>query len=398
MIHPVGKVRSGAAVTIVSGIAPTVRGGTGRLLRSLIQERDSKGLDARFVLVGNRANVARSMVLRRPLAVASEAVRHYARRLSRSWLIRQRTFIDSPRLIVIHPQEIGVRWLDRVIQRRWRNGLRTEILVLDASFFCVRSYNHLPAADGPCRRCLDEGPVAGRQLGCRPFPIHDGWAFSFVERLRERAALGQVVFWTQTSGYQSLLRDYAGPGVDTRLAGLWTDDFDDFDVECPAVAPLADVVFHGVWLEAKGAAWTLRLAAALPERTFLFPCRPPGGLGVPANVTFRPLSWDTGLAAQVRASPLCLVPSLWTAPIEAALVKSIAHAPATAVRAVSHGFAASLPSNLVIRLPEEPSAAAETIRRHASWRLDPAVRAAWIQDFTIRNRGLLQRLCETSVA
>ena len=130
---------SGLALTILSGIAPTTRGGTGRLLRSLVAEREAKDLDVRFVLVGNRANVARSMVGRDPLKLLVEAGRHYARRVSRHWLIRQSSFLESRRLVVFHPQEIGTRWLARVIVERTARGLKTEIFILDESFFCIRS-------------------------------------------------------------------------------------------------------------------------------------------------------------------------------------------------------------------------------------------------------------------
>ena len=389
---------SGTPVTILSGIAPTTRGGTGRLLRSLLAERDAYRLGVRFVLVGNRANVRRSMVARQPLRLVREVARHYTRRASRHWLIRQRSFVESPRMIVFHPQEISTRWLTEVMRRRSLRGLTTEFFVLDASFFCVRSYNHIPGEAGPCRRCLDEGPQAGLRFGCRPFPIHDRWAWSFIESVRKQASLRQVVFWTQTAGYASLVREYAGDSVVARDVGLWTDDFDGLQSPPPEAEPLADIVYHGSWLDAKGGPWAMKLAKALPELRFLFPCLRPPASEVPANVIFLPMSWDTGLASQVRCTPLTIVPSLWTAPIEAALVKSIAHAPATAVTSFPDSFAATLPADVALKLPPSPSEAAAVIRSHASWRIDPGVRQEWIQTFTARNRGLLQRLCDASPA
>jgi hypothetical protein len=155
---------------------------------------------------------------------------------------------------------------------------------------------------------------------------------------------------------------------------------------------MADIVYHGSWHEAKGGKWGLSLAAALPERTFLFPCRQPVDEVVPPNVVFRPLSWDGGLAEQVQAAALCLVPSLWTSPIEGALVKSIAHAKATAVVAVPNGFASELPDGLVLRLPGEPAAAAAYIRTLWPWRPDPHLRDTWLQSFAMTNAGLLERL------
>ena len=112
---------------VLSGIAPTNRGGTGRLLLGLIEEQRAKNLDVQFVFVGNRANVARSLLLRNPVGLGQEVVRHYWRRASRHWLLRSRKLVETPRLVVLHPQEIGTRWLDAVITRRARLGRITEL-------------------------------------------------------------------------------------------------------------------------------------------------------------------------------------------------------------------------------------------------------------------------------
>jgi len=379
-------------VIVLSGIAATTRGGTGRLLLGLLEEQRAKNLDVRFVFVGNRANVARSLLLRDPVGLGREAIRHYWRRASRHWLLRQREFVEAPRLVILHPQEIGTRWLDELITQRARGGRITELFVLDASFFCIRSYNHVAGESTPCLRCLRTGPVEAARLGCEAFPIRDRWATTFAQRLSDHARGGTVAFWTQTAGYRDLLEEFAGPGVKVGVAGLWTDDFCGLESSFPAVSPIADVVYHGSWHEAKGASWALKLAEAMPERTFLFPCRPPATESLPPNAVFRPLSWDTGLAEQVQASPLCLVPSLWTAPIEGALVKSIAHAPATAVVAEPHGFVGELPDGLVLRLPSDVAAAADRLRQHWPWRVDRTFRDAWVRSFTASNSGLLERL------
>ena len=381
---------------VLSGIAPTNRGGTGRLLLGLIEEQRAKNLDVQFVFVGNRANVARSLLLRNPVGLGQEVVRHYWRRASRHWLLRSRKLIETPRLVVLHPQEIGTRWLDAVITRRARLGRITELFVLDASFFCVRSYNHMPGENAPCLRCLEHGPSEAARHGCRAFPIRDPWASTFVTRIRQQALRGSVAFWAQTEGYRMLLKEFAGQGAKVRVAGLWTDDFDDLENSFPTVPPIADIVYHGSWHEAKGAQWALSLAAAMPDRTFLFPCRKPAATEPPPNALFQNLSWDNGLAEQVQASSLCLVPSLWTATIEGALVKSIAHAPATAVVASSFAFSEELPDGLVLRLPADIGDAATMLRTHAGWQPSAALRTDWLKSFALRNTGILETLAHTA--
>ena len=381
---------------VLSGIAPTKLGGTGRLLLGLIEEQRAKNLDVAFVFVGNRANVARSLLLRNPVELGREVVRHYWRRASRHWLLRTRKLVETPRLVLLHPQEIGTRWLDAVIARRARLGKITELFVLDASFFCIRSYNPMPGENASCLRCLHYGPSEAARHGCRAFPIRDSWASTFVSRIRQHAQRGSVAFWVQTEGYRTLLKEFAGTGVKVRVAGLWTDDFDGLETSRPTVPPIADIVYHGSWHEAKGAQWTLSLATAMPDRTFLFPCRKPVSIESPPNVFFQPLSWDTGLAEQVQASPLCLVPSLWTTTIEAALVKSIAHAPATAIVASSFAFSQELPDGLVLRLPADIGGAAAMLRGHVGWQPRAALRASWLKSFASCNMGILETLTRTS--
>lgn len=381
---------------ILSGIAASRRDGTGRLLRELVRERDAKELDVRFVFLGNRANILRSQLLRNPLAVGWQVLRHHGRRLLRHMLVRQTAVIRAPRVLVIHPQEMGMRWLDNLISRRGRAGMVTELFVLDASFFCIRSYNHLDGEAGACLLCLRDGPAEAERHHCRPFPIRDPWATTFVCRLRDHARSGRVAFWTQTDGYRKLIEQFAGGLVKARVVGLWTDDFNDLEAHFPDVPPVADVVYHGSWHDAKGANWALSLARAMPERTFLFPCRKPAAVVAPANAVFRPLLWDSGLAEQVQATPLCLVPSLWTAPIEGALVKSIAHAPATAVVAAPFTFQEQLPEGLVLRLPADVHHAAAVLRQNESWRPDPALRESWIRSFTAANGNILEKLVGTS--
>jgi hypothetical protein len=77
-------------------------------------------------------------------------------------------------------------------------------------------------------------------------------------------------------------------------------------------------------------------------------------------------------------------------------VKSIAHAPTTAVVAEPFTFQEQLPDGLVLRLPPDVNLAAAMLRRNESWRPDPALRDSWIESFTAANVNILEKLMETS--
>ena len=84
---------------------------------------------------------------------------------------------------------------------------------------------------------------------------------------------------------------------------------------------------------------------------------------------------------------MTVVPSLWSAPIEGALVKSIAISRATAVVDNPSAFAAELPDNLILKLPNAPVRAAAALEKAlaSDWRPAPEARADWF-NFLERQR------------
>ena len=106
------------------------------------------------------------------------------------------------------------------------------------------------------------------------------------------------------------------------------------------------------------------------------------------------MTWETGLEAAVRAAPLVLVPSLWSAPVEGALIKSIAAGRAVAVVDNESAFSHELPMGLVSRLPPDPLTAAAEIRGLVASGVDSDgnVRRRWLEDFALSNRPTLENV------
>jgi hypothetical protein len=265
----------------------------------------------------------------------------------------------------VHPQTIGFRTVLRLLAARSKG---TELLLMDSSFFCVKSYNHVPGERGPCLRCLGGRTEEGRALGCRPFPVDDPTAWRYIRELRERVKSGAVEVLAQTATQAELARRHFDLAEPPRIVGVWTGDLETV-LEAPEVVAAGrklsesrwDVVFHGADLPAKGPGWLLEVANECPDLRFLFPfpCRLPGPL--PPNCEFRAMSWDTGLRAAVESSACTVVPSLWSAPIEAALMKSLRCAGVVAVVENETAFQHELPAQLLVRLPKEPVAAARAL-------------------------------------
>jgi len=301
-------------------------------------------------------------------------------------------------VILLHPQSIGGRWCLDLIRRRRQP---TWIYLLDSSFFCIRSYNHLATEHDACVRCLGGAWSAAQAHDCRPYPAGHDCGLSFLEELRTLAANGRVRFMAQNPGQATLAERHFGPLWPVPVVGMWTIDLAEvFDETLrprpgrPAAEPY-DVVFHGGDHPAKGFGWALDVARRLPASRFLFPMAWRSGAGWgerPANCDFVPMTWESGLEDDaVGAATVTLVPSLWSAPVEGALVKSIVVGRAVAAPDVVSGFVADLPAGVVRLLDRSPAAAAEQLRESiaAGWRPEAAAFAAWKSRFEADNSALL---------
>jgi hypothetical protein len=292
---------------------------------------------------------------------------------------------------------LGVAWCEQLLASR---RLPTWLYLMDSSFFCLKSYNHIDGEHSACTRCLGGRWQWAASLGCRPWPIDDAATGRFVERLREWMIAGHVRCLVQNERQAELIQTHCGGRATTRVIGLWTSDLDP-TARQPAQPPQHSerprVVFHGAAVAAKGAAWAIEVARHAPHFEFLFPFKSrqlklAGEL--PPNVRFEPLTWETGLADEVAAADLVLVPSLWSATMEGALLKSIIAARAVAVVDEPTAFSSELPAGLVLRLPADPCQAAQQLAAAVAerWKPDAQLRASWIAQLERANRHLLDRL------
>lgn len=311
-----------------------------------------------------------------------------------------------PRLVLFHPQLIGMRDTLLLMQDRATRGLASHLYLLDNSFLCVRSYNHLDYETSACLRCVGPGQAVNATMnGCQPWPERDTFAPVFIAGLEELVRSGAVRPLAQTQSQIALARRHFGETVDIAHVGLWCADWTPYadafaasgraEGDADATVPAYDVVYHGSRDLAKGIGWVLSLAALTPELRYLIPIdRGAVNVEAPPNVAVAAMRWESGLHEAVRTARLVLAPSLWSSPCEGALIKSVLIAKATAVVDVPTAFSAEIPANVVARLPQKPDAAAPLLRAALAqdWRPDPAARAAWVAQFRAFNESVADRL------
>jgi len=272
--------------------------------------------------------------------------------------------------------------------------------VLDSHFFCERSYNVLRDEISPCLRCLSGSDAPGAKEGC----FSSGKAWPLRARFAEWVRSGKVSLLAQCASQARLLQSYYGADILVPVIPLMVPDL----APPPAIArptrPRASVVFHGSPNAAKGIFAVQALARHLPECDFLVPASHReldrhGGPeeGWPTNVSFRRMTWDEGLAEAVTSADLVLCPSVWSAPVEGAVLKSLSHNGLVGLIPHRTAFAGDIPASARVDL--DPSDWTATAGRIRSLLADPTRQAAiraeaahYIKDYCASNGGMLERL------
>ena len=379
---------------ILSGMKPDGTG-VGRLMACLVAEAAArpKG-DVRILC---RPSWRRPFDLLRHGRIR-ESLRVW--RAEREWqkLLTEPDVRNADPLVLIQPQTLGVGWVEKLLASR---RLPTWLYLMDSSFFCLKSYNHIAGEHSACTRCLGGRWQWAASLGCLPWPISDAATGPFVERLREWLIAGHVRCLVQNERQAELIQAHCSGQATTRVVGLWTSDLDP-SAQGPAKqtneSARPTIVFHGVSIAAKGALWALEVARHCPQLTFLFPFKSRqlkvAGSELPPNTRFEAMTWETGLANEVASAAVVLVPSLWSATMEGALLKSIIAARAVAVVDELTAFSSELPAGLVLRLAGDPCQAAQQLAAAVMnrWMPDASLRNLWIRQLVRANQHLLDRL------
>lgn len=299
------------------------------------------------------------------------------------------SFIRKSEIILVHPQTFGFQKLFRL--HRKKNAIK--LYIVDNSFFCIQSYNYRPNKPGECLDCL--GNVDKCNAVCSPFPVNYPKKKNLAYLKKFQTIYRDFHFFVQNANQGLLLQKHFGADVLFRIIDLMTDEFVVPEKAAKDIKPdkIYDMVYHGNLVEAKGFLYAVKLAGYLPEYSLLIPSdkdeilRMFPGIVVPENVVCRNIRWKTGLKSIIEHSRLILCPSLWSAPIEGALIKSIIHNGNVAVYDTAYGFQREVPSDVLLRLNNDFQSSAATVRRFLNNSSDLSGRSRkWITDFINNNK------------
>jgi len=227
-------------------------------------------------------------------------------------------FIKDKRIIIIHPQTIGYKTIIYLL--KYNNIF---LYVVDNSFFCIRSYNVHPTYHNECLHCL--GSLEPHN-SCYPEPVMYFKKLNINYLKYFKLNSSKISFLAQNKNQKKLLIKHFGENIKVRVVGMVINELDD-DINLNKNSKRYDIVFHGKSIIPKGIIYVLNLAHKLPQFTFMIPdlfanVQKLYPRKITNNVTCHEMSWETGLKDSVINARLVLNPSLWSAPIEGALLKS----------------------------------------------------------------------------
>lgn len=281
------------------------------------------------------------------------------------------SFIAGSEILLIHPQTVGYPIFFKLVRRNI-----VKLYVMDNSFFCIRSYNCNPTTGQECFKCI--GKIDPDPL-CVPFPPK-------VSRKKNCRYLEQFIKISNLISYYAqneLQSDLIKMHFNTDLT-ICTFGMNPTDTNCVNSKELTvnnnilntsfDLVFHGASHPAKGIGYFINLAYELPDFKFFVP----DDRGVvqkiiksdlPNNVIFESMTWETGLKERVQMAKMVINPSLWSAPIEGALLKSAAHNTNVATVVTKYGYEGEI----------------TTIQNHLRLNADVTLAAIQVKEFFLKN-------------
>jgi hypothetical protein len=229
----------------------------------------------------------------------------------------------NAKIIFAWPQIAGFELIFKAVKYN-----KVILYIMDCSFFCIRSYNVHPIKNNECVDCL--GSIKPHKL-CLPYPkkYKKLANIKYLELLKENA--NKFIFYSQNKLQKILLKKHFGNNINVKIVGMNIGEVKKSQKLIKTKSLCYDIVFHGNSLIAKGLLYVIKLAEHLPDQTFLIPDSKKNVQNIlnidsnfSNNLEFKEMNWENGLREAVMSAGLVINPSIWSAPIEAALIKSAA--------------------------------------------------------------------------
>lgn len=298
---------------------------------------------------------------------------------------------SNDKVVLIHPQSIGFFYINLMLKYRKKN---LYIILVDNSFFCIKSYNYIDGEKSGCLRCIESDAYATK-YNCKPFPVNSDGALEFIKNFKKSLKRNHLEIFTISNFHANFLKKHYHISNQIRVIGMWYEYFDDcYNINDKNNFPSYDVVFNASYDSAKGAYWCIQLAKASPSLTFFFPFDSPEGLTLP-NCTFKNINWNSGLKEIVANSKLTLLPTFWTTPVEGAFIQSLIFSKQVAVMDSEYSFSSYEDVPGLLALPFSIKEASDMILTSTKSIIDNRnneLLTKWLKNFRVENISISDKL------
>jgi hypothetical protein len=227
--------------------------------------------------------------------------------------------IKNQNVTIIHPQSVGLKETIQLIDNN-----NVNLYVVDNSFFCLKSYNHLSGENTECLACLEDLSESIKNQ-CDPFPVRYASLENIVYLKKLYELAPRITFFVLSKSSKNLVERYFGKHVRTKKVSFLSEELFASPTPNAGYVKQYDIVYHGSTHAAKGIEYVQKISQKLPQYSFFFPCNK-DALGVKTkNIDSRYVVWEDGLREIVENAKLVLTPSLWSYMPETATLKSFLH-------------------------------------------------------------------------
>jgi hypothetical protein len=343
---------------LISGIGPGP-GGVGALMKNLGPIAKKRGF--RVIAKWNGPSIRKLLNQRRYAQVAKLVALRLFNRI-RFYLVANSA--RGSKVIFLHPQTAGFKTLFRLVQK-----CEVFLYVMDNSFFCMRSYNFHPDDKAECLKCIGDAGNADEKCTAFPAAMDREENIALLKKLREIAP--RISFLCQNKSQSQLLKMHFGDNIRCITIGMNTGELRNWSPKelytSKDHTEKPFILFHGAAADSKGLDYVIRLAEQMPHREFIVPA-PERELEhriVPKNIVCCDVTWASGLLNLVQEASLVINPSMWSAPIEGALIKSLAYNWNVASVKTEYGYESEIPDSVgLLRLPQDVEQAAYVIDQY----------------------------------
>lgn len=383
---------------IVSGI-PAGNSGVGRLIQYLINSNDNEfiiktlGLDFNYFSNNNIfINYLNKIINRIINNIYKFLIKFELKKLK------------NEKIVLIHPQTVGLSTVINLIENN-----EVYFYVMDSSFFCIKSYNNKNNEYNPCLACIKKDFEEAKKNGCKPFPIrfNRNYNIKFLKKLMKLK--NKIIFLAQNKNQKKLLEKHFG-NINCKVVGLKTSEIKYYNQEnfisYNNEVTEYDFVYHASPHPAKGLNYVLELSRELTNYSFLIPssiidCSRMIKNKITKNdypnITFKNMRWESGLKEHVMTSKIVLNPSLWSAPIEGALIKSILFNGAVGTFGFPYSFTSEIPNENIIKLDNKSIEESANILRNIINNKNKLNKLKnnskeWVKEFIENNSNVFEKI------